>query len=418
VGRRKARRRKKRPAYPAGRVHQAGAVEGLLALPAGSVQCIVTSPPYWGLRDYGVEGQWGMEKTPQEYVGHMREFGRAAAHALRDDGTLWLNMGDCYASGEVGRHDGRTPGHTYGATHPGPRQHAHLETGLKPKDLVLMPARVALALQADGWWLRQDIIWSKPNPMPESTRDRPTTSHEHVFLLTKSARYFYDADAVREITGHEATWEQWRKADGRNAPSGTLSEGINCGFGSKKDSFTHPAGRNLRSVWTIPTQPYPGAHFATFPGKLVEPCVKAGTSEHGACPSCGAPWARVVERTSMKIDRSERAGAVGRTQTSGTMTEPPTARTIGWRPTCKCAREDTVPCLVCDPFAGSGTSGEAAVLLGRAFVGFDLAGGDKDLGGHTANGRIARGVNKRKRLALETRRGEAPKTLLRRRRRI
>src|SRR5690554_4413723 len=177
-------------------------IDCLRSLPDACVQCVVTSPPYWGLRDYGVEGQIGLEPTPEEHVEKMVEVFREVKRVLRDDGTLWLNYGDCYAGSTTGADRPPEPGHTHedsGRVKTGQEnKHRRPDAGLKPKDLVGMPWRIAFALQADGWYLRSDIIWSKPNPMPESVTDRPTKSHEYVFLLTKSAAYYYDADAIRE----------------------------------------------------------------------------------------------------------------------------------------------------------------------------------------------------------------------------
>jgi DNA modification methylase len=251
-----------------------------LPLDDASVQCVVTSPPYWGLRDYGVDGQLGLEPTPDEYVANMVAVFREIRRVLRDDGVVWLNLGDSYASGEIGRHDGRVEGSEYGAKIEGPRQHARLQSGLKPKDLVGIPWRVAFALQADGWYLRSDIIWSKPNPMPESVTDRPTKSHEYLFLLTKRERYFYDADAVREgVTA--STLARVRQNNGhpvhnvdrqRGYPGQPQTLNID-----QIKAAAETGRRNLRTVWEIPTAPYPGAHFATFPPALVDRCLLAGS---------------------------------------------------------------------------------------------------------------------------------------------
>jgi DNA modification methylase len=245
--------------------------EVLATLPAESVQCCVTSPPYWGLRDYGVPGQLGLEKTPDEYVAKMVEVFRAVRRVLRDDGTLWLNLGDSYAGGNgVGRNDaGRNftggGGNKLGSGNPG-RQGTHERlTGLKPKDLVGIPWRVAFALQADGWYLRSDIIWHKPNPMPESVTDRPTKAHEYVFLLSKAERYYYDADAVREPHAEPRAVGRLTRAQASLGDSR-----------ARERRFPNPSGRNRRSVWTVATRPYKGAHFATFPPKLIEPCILAG----------------------------------------------------------------------------------------------------------------------------------------------
>jgi DNA modification methylase len=255
--------------------------ERLKGLPDGSVRCVVTSPPYWGLRDYGHDGQLGLEQTPEDYVAGMVEVLREVRRVLADDGTLWLNLGDSYGSG---------------------------------KQLVGIPWRVAFALQADGWYLRQDIIWAKPNPMPESVRDRCTKAHEYLFLLSKKPRYYYDADAVREPFAHPhlADEAKRRKESGRLGTGpyeagagrndfGGYTGGV--GYASQSD------GRNRRSVWTVTTKPFRGAHFAVMPEALVEPCVLAGSAEG-----------------------------------------------------------DTV----LDPFAGSGTVGVVALRHGRSFVGVEL----------------------------------------------
>lgn len=261
-------------------------MERIAELTDESVHCVVTSPPYWGLRDYGTDGQLGLEATPEEHVERMVGVFREVRRVLRGDGTLWLNYGDSYAANTKGM-----GGEPNSPTLTGGRrtilegqmmEPRHYKHGLKPKDLVGMPWRVAFALQADGWYLRSDIIWAKPNPMPESVTDRPTKSHEHVFLLAKSQRYHYDADAVREdadlnrVGQRQGRWGNAVKGDRAYAmgrvPSGNEANGTEV-VGSET--------RNLRDVWTIATQPYPGAHFATFPPKLVEPCIKAGCPEDG-----------------------------------------------------------------------------------------------------------------------------------------
>jgi DNA modification methylase len=238
------------------------ALERLQGVPDGSVQTCVTSPPYWGLRDYGNDGQLGLEPTPDEYVANMVAVFREVRRVLADDGTLWLNLGDSYAGGGRGGLQGHSP------------------EGLKPKDLVGIPWRVAFALQADGWWLRQDIIWHKPNPMPESVTDRCTKAHEYVFLLSKSARYFYDAPAVSEsaVTPAGVTWQQRKAAGVASNNRGASQVGNVRTHGSGDHNLTRQDGqRNRRSVWTIATKPYSGAHFAVMPADLVEPCILAGS---------------------------------------------------------------------------------------------------------------------------------------------
>ena len=368
-------------------IHGGDCRDVLPTLPERSVHMVCTSPPYWGLRDYGAPGQLGLEPTPEAYVEALVGVFREVRRVLRDDGTLWLNLGDAYAhqsSGGGGAVDIRTDGRR---TTPGDQVRGRmggvntLASGLKPKDLAGIPWRVAFALQADGWYLRSDIIWAKPNPMPESVTDRPTKSHEHVFLLAKSARYFWDADAVREA---------W--ADDREGWSGYYERGDvgkrRCGDGTfRQDGGVtqkpSTSGRNIRDVWTIATQPYPGAHFATFPETLVEPCVKAGTSERGVCPECGAPWQRVVERTgpTTREKLSERGAshyAAGQPQQAqgldhaGHHANSRVAITTGWHP--GCAHDlPPVPALVLDCFAGSGTIGRVANRLSRRALLIELS---------------------------------------------
>ena len=278
----------------------------LSALPESSVQCCVTSPPYWGLRNYGVDGQLGLEETPDAYVANMVAVFRAVRRVLRDDGTLWLNLGDSYsgAAGGNNRGEGAGGGKERGkaigfGTLP---KRKDLEGGLKHKDLAGIPWRVAFALQADGWWLRQDIIWYKPNPMPESVTDRCTKAHEYIFLLTKSAKYFYDNEAVKEKSLHVGvTHRAANKGKAHSEEAGLDTR--------PKVDWTTPETRNKRSVWTVATKPYKDAHFATFPPKLIEPCILAGSAA------------------------------------------------------------DT---LVLDPFSGAGTTGVVAVQHGRRYIGIEL----------------------------------------------
>ena len=334
---------------------QGDALDSLKRLPDAAVQCVVTSPPYWGLRDYGT-GEWeggaancchqprekkqgatgqradrrhsqpeiyhnicgkcgalrsdrqiGLEATPEAYVAALVEVFAEVRRVLAADGTLWLNLGDSYASGELGRHDARSErAKEWGCVQmDGPRQSHKSATGLAPKNLCGIPWRVAFALQAAGWYLRADIIWAKPNPMPESVTDRPTKSHEYVFLLSKSARYWYDAEAIAEIgvnpagTKTHMNTPEPRRAMGRE-PSGNEREGM---------KWEYTGTRNRRSVWNVATDPYAEAHFATFPPALIRPMILAG------CPAGG---------------------------------------------------------VVLDPFAGSGTTFAVAVKLGRRAVGIEL----------------------------------------------
>lgn len=280
------------------------AAEQLRTLDEESVHCCVTSPPYFNLRDYGSPGQLGREADPVEYVEKLVGVFREVRRVLRPDGTLWLNIGDSYTSG--GR---KTRGFDPKLQVHAADQRPKTPQGMKPKDLIGIPWMAAFALRADGWYLRQDIIWHKPNAMPESVRDRCTKSHEYIFLLSKSKRYYFDVDAIREpFTAPH------RNGERRSYRPGCASSfGLDRGHMEQRGNFAglplNPGGRNKRDVWTVSTSSFKGAHFAVYPEKLVEPCILAG------CPEGG---------------------------------------------------------VVLDPFMGSGTTGVAAQRLGRRFIGIDI----------------------------------------------
>ena len=310
------------------------ALEVLLELPDASVHCCVTSPPYWGLRDYGVNGQVGMESSPQEYVGKMVAVFREVRRVLRDDGTLWLNLGDSYcASGknrsvEQAQANSTLAGRKHGSE--ALRQISKRAPNLKLKDLVGIPWMVAFALRDDGWYLRQDIIWSKPNCMPESVRDRCTKSHEYIFLLSKSPKYYYDQDAIKKPAiygepsapdkikspyGKSFTRKARQRAGNKSMPS-PMKNGIrppktdkqrghgrrHAGFNDRWDAMTKEEQctgmRNKRSVWTVSPAQFKEAHFATFPEKLIVDCIKAGCPEGGIVldPFCGANTTGLVAK--------------------------------------------------------------------------------------------------------------------------
>ena len=332
-------------------------------------------------------GNLGLEPTPQLYVQHLVQIFREAWRVLKPTGTVWLNLGDSYAAGRTGGASDKSRlngGRGVGVSEKikqGPTIPRTAPEGLKPKDLVGIPWRVAFALQADGWYLRSDIIWSKPNPMPESVTDSPTRSHEYVFLLTKTERYYYDAEAIREkqVSGH-ASGNGFKRSSrltylDKDGPRGS-------------DESWQPSarGRNRRSVWPIAPKPFPGAHFAVFPEELVKPCISAGTSERGDCTKCGMPWERILEKEVIPHD-----GAPGTTYPEGTTANRlamvsqagrqrgndhdnpfPASQTVGWQPTCSCDAI-TIPAVVLDPFAGSGTVGLVARNLGRKAILFEAS---------------------------------------------
>lgn len=253
------------------KIYCGDAVDVLTTLPPERVHCCVTSPPYFQLRDYGVEGQIGVEESPERYIARLVAVFREVRRVLRPDGTFWLNIGDSYAGGKRGRADSGDAGRFGGPVLEATRR--AIPEGLKPKDLIGIPWRLALALQADGWCLRSEIIWHKPNPMPESVKDRPTKTHEQIFLLTKSQRYFYDADAIKEPTQDYGSSDR-----GHNKKNGATGQAPDSGF--KSENYAE-CGRNKRSVWKITPKPFKGAHFAVFPPELPETCILAGTPEGG-----------------------------------------------------------------------------------------------------------------------------------------
>jgi DNA modification methylase len=426
------------------RILEGDCLNVLSTLPERSVQTCITSPPYFGLRDYGTgtwaggddgcdhkrrvikqdglanvpcargaggamvpaggrkareseaevsygaecgkcgatrtDSQIGLEETPEQYVANLVAVFREVRRVLRDDGTLWLNLGDSYAQydGQGNLDEPREPG-LHGAfrvssrlatvaENRGPGRHS-LPPGLKRKDLIGIPWMVAFALRADGWYLRSDIIWAKPNPMPESVTDRPTKAHEYLFMLSKFSRYFWDADAIREDNEHP-------DRSGTNPRLAISTQPGNTFQGRDGRAIdSNPAGRNKRSVWTVATQPFPGAHFATFPPKLIEPCVLAGSSPQ-ACAECGAPWERVTERERTTYDGrrattpARDTGVAHGNYSAMDRNMALLVRTKGWQPSC----EHDAPgrCTVLDPFSGAGTTGVVALRHDRDYIGIEL----------------------------------------------
>ncbi len=374
--------------------------------PDGVIDCCVTSPPYWGLRDYGtatwgggdvecdhappdeagqtnkptagqrthagrfsgefcwkcgakrIDNQLGLEKTPEEYVAKMVEVFREVRRVMKKEGTLWLNLGDSYATSGSGtgqnnaeKSEGATCDSFRAAKYLNQRNPKTAVGVLKPKDLCGIPWRVAFALQADGWWLRQDIIWSKPNPMPESVTDRCTKAHEYIFLLTKSAKYWYDAEAIKE---ESTDAESYTGRDFRG-PKAIIEAGArpntNPNSLERQGSTKSYPKRNKRSVWTIATAPYSEAHFATFPPKLIEPCILAGCPKQ-VCKKCGKARVRIVERTR----KPTRSGHSQKTQDYNydTQRHCTEVSTTGWTD-CGCGKGFR-PGIVLDPFGGVATT--------------------------------------------------------------
>jgi len=336
----------------------------LKTLPDESVNTIVTSPAYFGLRSYmdGEDREIGKEKTLPEYIQNLVLVFREVRRILREDGVAWVNLGDSYASAwAVSRRNVVGNGSLINGTRP--FRPNRLTDGFKEKDLMMVPARVAIALQDDGWYLRQDCIWSKVNPMPGSQRDRPTTSHEHVFMLSKRPHYWYDEYAVREPAQN---WGSRDRSHFRNDTTDPLLKH----HGLTKGDFAEE-GRTLRSVFTIPTEPSRAKHYAAFPTKLVEICLKASCPSL-VCAVCGKPYVRVTRRTPMKIRRTEWGDHAGnRTASSGTMLEPNHVEDLGLTPACACDN-GTKRGIVLDPFMGSGRTAITALRLNRDYIGVDL----------------------------------------------
>ena len=354
------------------KIYCGDSLEVLKTFESESIDTIITSPPYWGLRDYGVEGQLGLEKTPEEYVAKLVEIFREVKRVLKKEGNCWLNLGDTYSAARWSSGVGQ-PMNKMKDTHRAGEYTENRQSNLPDKNLVGIPWRVAFALQADGWYLRQDIIWAKPNPMPESVTDRFTKSHEYIFLLTKNAKYYFDSAAIAEPA--------IRAGD---IPKGgaLYREKIDKKMMVFRNADKPVAEtRNKRSVWTITTKPYKEAHFATFPADLILPMVKAGCPEF-VCKKCGKTKKRIYQTNNPKgitgrngkpmVNKGivDTYNGKQRIEPGHNSTVYSSAKFIGYTK-CNC-NVGFVSGIVLDPFMGSGTTAYVARSLGRNYVGIEL----------------------------------------------
>lgn len=369
------------------KIHHCDVMVLLRALPDNCINCVVTSPPYFGLRDYQTPGQIGLEPTPSQFVQTMVTVFREVRRILRDDGVCWLNLGDSYST-----HNSGDKNHVHNGYDPVVAAEQGIAQAKLPaqslgfrteKQLMGIPWRVAFALQDDGWVLRSDIVWEKGTCMPESVQDRPTRSHEYVFLLTKSQRYFYDSEAIREPAKEESLQRLVRGVSDQHKNIAVPGKQTNSLHKPREhgDSYKGRMTRNKRSVWHVNPEPFKDSHFAVFPTKLIEPMILAGCPAQ-VCSVCGAPWEREVE-----VGEPMRSGGLGGNSVSsaygpmdrgghgqwdkGHMLTTSPKTTIGFKPTCDC-NASTRPGLVLDPFMGSGTTALVARKLGRSYLGCDL----------------------------------------------
>lgn len=363
-------------------------IERLKGMKKKSIHTCITSPPYWNQRDYKVDGQIGLEPTPEDFITKMVEVFREVRRVLRDDGVIWINIGDSYASGgrkTNGPIDPATPQGRHRASKQDRNFRAPQPANVKAKDLLGIPWLLALALRNDGWYLRSSIIWEKKNAMVHSVKDRCMTNHEYVFMLSKSPTYFFDNTAIREKTGREMTWEEYIANTGTDWQAGKdrkntdLEEGLGA-TSNKLCGGTHPDGAAKRTVWSVNTKGIKDGHFASFPFKLIEPMILSATSHAGCCSKCGTQWVRKLKRvrhptrpaTTSKMNKREAVNPTkeyGHRDPKRHVTE---TKTIGWKPGCDCKGAEEIPSTVLDIFGGSGTTACVALQKNRSAVLIEL----------------------------------------------
>ena len=353
------------------KILQGNCIDKIKELEDNSIDCVVSSPPYFGLRDYGTDEQFGLEKTYQDYLSNTVKVFETFKPKLKDTATIWWNVGDSYLSGKrtTTTNQSLRGNKDYGVTR------TPVQQGIKEKDLLMIPNRVAIALQDAGWYIRSEIIWHKPNPMPESVRDRPTSCHEKIWLITKSKKYYYDADAIREPLA-SSSLTRLNQLNLKNQKGSTRGNG-----GMKLNGNMKPVisgnKRNKRNVWTITTKPFKDAHFATFPKDLIEPCIKAGCPEK-VCVKCGTPYVRNLKIifTPERKTRDNMVNVIpGRdkpTRMNSKNMESLIKKDLGFKKDCNCKTDEFKSGVVLDPFGGSGTTGIVAALNNRNAILIEL----------------------------------------------